>query len=407
MQRLPPTPDGDAAYCARCASLLRRAESDSIGFARICAVLAAILFVVALCTPLGALRTIGHVSESSLWSGPQALAREGLPLLGFTVLLALIALPAAKLVVELTVLFGMHAAHVPRWLRWSFGCVEVLSPWAMVDVFLLGSFVAYTRLRALAHVEVGLALFAMAGVMLCMVATDATLDREAVWHELGDREIERERRPVESSRPGTRPGLVRPSCETCGRVAAGLPGERCARCCHTLELRKANSLARAQALVLGAACLYVPANLLPVMTVTRLARGGPTTILHGVVELAQNHLWPLAIIVLLASIVVPVLKLVSLAAMLVMTHRRSDKWLVGRTRLFRFVRKIGRWSMIDVFMLSVLVGVVKLGRIATVLPDLGAGAFCAVVVLTMIATEAFDPRLMWDAARANTTVEEA
>jgi paraquat-inducible protein A len=363
---------------------LRRAESDSIGFARICAVLAAILFVVALCTPLGALRTIGHVSESSLWSGPQALAREGLPLLGFTVLLALIALPAAKLVVELTVLFGMHAAHVPRWLRWSFGCVEVLSPWAMVDVFLLGSFVAYTRLRALAHIEVGLAL-----------------------HELGDREIERERRPVESSRPGTRPGLVRPSCETCGRVAAGLPGERCARCCHTLELRKANSLARAQALVLGAACLYVPANLLPVMTVTRLARGGPTTILHGVVELAQNHLWPLAIIVLLASIVVPVLKLVSLAAMLVMTHRRSDKWLVGRTRLFRFVRKIGRWSMIDVFMLSVLVGVVKLGRIATVLPDLGAGAFCAVVVLTMIATEAFDPRLMWDAARANTTVEEA
>jgi paraquat-inducible protein A len=134
------------------------------------------------------------------------------------------------------------------------------------------------------------------------------------------------------------------------------------------------------------------------MTVKRLGKGGPTTILHGVVELAQDRLWPLAILVLLASIVIPIFKLVTLAAMLAMTRRRSPSLLKARTRLFRFVRFIGRWSMIDIFMLSILVGVVRFGSLASVLPGAGAVAFCAVVLMTMGATELFDPRRMWDAA---------
>jgi paraquat-inducible protein A len=143
------------------------------------------------------------------------------------------------------------------------------------------------------------------------------------------------------------------------------------------------------------------------MTVTRLGRSGSTTILNGVVELARSHLWPLALLVLLASVVIPISKLVSLGAMLVMTGRRSASLLRGRTRLFRVVKFVGRWSMIDIFMLSILVGVVHLGALATILPGPGAAAFCAVVILTMIATEIFDPRLMWDAGgRAEVGVEE-
>jgi paraquat-inducible protein A len=135
------------------------------------------------------------------------------------------------------------------------------------------------------------------------------------------------------------------------------------------------------------------------MTVKRLGRGGPTTILHGVVELAKDHLWPLAVLVLFASIIIPVVKLLSLLVMLVMTRLGLHARLVARTRLFRFVKMIGRWSMIDIFTLAVLVGVVRFGAIASVTPGLGAAAFCAVVLITMAATELFDPRLMWDAAR--------
>jgi paraquat-inducible protein A len=165
------------------------------------------------------------------------------------------------------------------------------------------------------------------------------------------------------------------------------------------------SVPRVWALLLTAGLLYVPANVLPVMTVKRLGKGGPSTIINGVGELAANHLWPLAVVVLLASIIVPMVKLASLVVLLVLTHRRSGARLRARTRLFRFVHVVGRWSMIDVFMLATLVGVVQLGFLATVLPGLGAVAFCSVVLITMAATESFDPRVMWDAAGCRSELE--
>jgi paraquat-inducible protein A len=136
------------------------------------------------------------------------------------------------------------------------------------------------------------------------------------------------------------------------------------------------------------------------MTVIRFGRGEPNTLLSGVIELIQAQMWPLALLVFLASITVPLLKLVALVTMLVMTGEGSVTRLRDRTRLYRFVDTIGRWSMIDVFMLTVLVGLVRMGFIATVLPGLGAIAFASVVVLTMFAAASFDPRLMWDAAAA-------
>jgi paraquat-inducible protein A len=111
-------------------------------------------------------------------------------------------------------------------------------------------------------------------------------------------------------------------------------------------------------------------------------------------------LWPLAIIVFTASVVVPLVKLFGLSLMLVMTGLRSRRWLVGRTRLFRFIDRIGRWSNIDVFMISILVALVQFGALTSVRPEPGAIAFAAVVIVTMIASRSFDARVMWDAGRA-------
>jgi paraquat-inducible protein A len=392
-QRLPEVPDGEAAICARCDALLRRVGRHSVLFARICAIAAAILFVLALSLPLVDLRMLDRSGTSTVFSGPAVLRDHGLVLLAAAVFVTLVLMPAAKLIVELAALFGICLARPPRLLAWAFGWLEHISPWAMVEVFLLGSMVAYSRLRALAHVDLGLASLALGGAMLANVAVDATLDREVIWQAL------------DAGRPGpkqdrrstfaTSKRLI--GCSECRHVAREDEGAPCPRCGHHLSVRK-GSLEAACALLLGAALLYIPANVLPVMTVKRLGKGGPTTILHGVVELAQDRLWPLAILVLLASIVIPIFKLLSLAAMLVMTRRRSSSFLKARTRLFRFVRFIGRWSMIDIFMLSILVGVVQFGSLASVLPGMGAIAFCAVVLTTMGVTELFDPRRMWDAA---------
>jgi paraquat-inducible protein A len=395
-QRLPEVPDGEAAICARCDSLLRRVGRHSVLFARICAIAAAILFVLALSLPLVDLRMLDRTGTSTVFSGPAVLRDHGLVLLAAAVFVTLVLMPAAKLIVELAALFGICLARPPRWLPWAFGWLEHISPWAMVEVFLLGSMVAYSRLRALAHVELGLASLALGGAMLAIVAVDATLDREVIWQALGAGRPrpEQDRRSPFSSAAGSE-RLI--GCSECRHVARAAEGASCPRCGHSLSVRR-GSLEAASALLLGAALLYIPANVLPVMTVKRLGKGGPTTILHGVVELAQDRLWPLAILVLLASIVIPIFKLVTLAAMLAMTRRRSPSLLKARTRLFRFVRFIGRWSMIDIFMLSILVGVVRFGSLASVLPGAGAVAFCAVVLMTMGATELFDPRRMWDAA---------
>ena len=172
---------------------------------------------------------------------------------------------------------------------------------------------------------------------------------------------------------------------------------RCPRCAAALHHRKPHSLARTWALLIAACILYVPANLLPVMTVTSFGKGEPAAILSGVTLLIQAGMWPVALLVFFASITVPVVKIVALAYLLISVQFRSHWRPRDRTVLYRVVEAVGRWSMVDVFMISILVALVNLGAIATILPGSGAIAFAAVVILTIFAAMSFDPRLIWDA----------
>jgi paraquat-inducible protein A len=148
--------------------------TDSVLFARVCAIAAAVLFVLALSLPLVELRILGRSGTSTIFSGPAALRDHGLVLLAVAVFVTLVLMPAAKLAVELVTLLGALAARRARWLPWLFGWLDHISPWAMVEVFLLGSIVAYSRMKVLAHIEVGLSSFALGGAMLAIVAVDAT-----------------------------------------------------------------------------------------------------------------------------------------------------------------------------------------------------------------------------------------
>ncbi len=226
--------------------------------------------------------------------------------------------------------------------------------------------------------------------MLVMAAIDTTLDPQAVWETL----------PPRGDPAAAAPEAVRPrglGCGTCGLLnRAG--EEHCARCGSPLRERKPHSISRTWALLIAAACLYVPANILPVLTLTQLGRGDPSTIVGGALQLLAAGMWPLALLVFVASITVPVLKIASLTLMLLTTQAGSGWRLRERTMLYRVIEFIGRWSMIDVFMISILTALVQLGFFAEVYPGPGVLAFCAVVILTMLAAATFDPRLMWDAA---------
>ncbi len=191
------------------------------------------------------------------------------------------------------------------------------------------------------------------------------------------------------------------NCTTCLLVSrvprSSLPGSAlCSRCGAQLFLRKPNSLARTWALIVAAFILYIPANVYPVMTVISFGKGEPDTILSGVESLIGSGWWPLAILVFFASIIVPLIKLFGLTY-LVASVRYKWQWRPRqRTRLYRITDAVGRWSMIDIFMISILVALVRLEAIATVEPGVGATSFAAVVVLTMLAAMSFDPRLIWD-----------
>jgi paraquat-inducible protein A len=193
-------------------------------------------------------------------------------------------------------------------------------------------------------------------------------------------------------------GLV--SCEACqllSRPASAEAPGYCRRCGEELEFRRHASIEKTWALIIAATICYIPANALPVLNTTSLGETEADTILGGVAFLYTSGSWPLALIVLVASVMIPLGKLVALAYLLISVQQGSVANSRDRTRLYRMVEFIGRWSMLDVFVDTFTVALVQLSPLMSVAPGTGVLFFAAVVVLTMLAAETFDPRLIWDA----------
>ncbi|MEO8122851.1 MAG: paraquat-inducible protein A [Burkholderiales bacterium] len=204
--------------------------------------------------------------------------------------------------------------------------------------------------------------------------------------------------PVSEPVPTARAlGLL--GCECCGLVSMDTgSGARCPRCHIKLHARKPQSLQRCSAYIIAAAVLYIPANVLPIMSTASFVYGREQhTIIGGIIELWTTGSWELSTIVFIASIAVPILKIVALALLVVTAQRRSRWRQLERASLYRLLETVGHWSMLDVFVVVLLVGMVRFGALANVEPSAGLLAFGAVVVLTMLASSSFDPRLIWPA----------
>jgi len=399
VQKLPSMASGASARCVRCNATLRRVRAEPILTPLALSVGALVLFCIACSTTLMDVQTLGQHHRADLVSGPIDLSRSGLWQLGVVVLFTSIAAPLMKLG-SLTYVLGTLALPVrpPAHLRPIFSWIERIHPWSMVEVYLLGTFVAYVKLIGMVQIQIGVALYALFATMLLMIAADALLDPEAVWEYMDRRGLRG------ASTPRTRSAANLLACDVCGLVSAGPRGghAKCPRCGSTLHHRKPDSLARTWALLVAALVLYLPANIFPVLTVIQAGAGQPSTILGGVEELISSGMYPLAALVFFASITVPVMKILGLILLLVTTQTGRASRLRDRTRLYRIVDAVGRWSMIDIFMESILVALVQFGTAITIEPGVGAIAFAAVVIITMFAAANFDPRLMWDAAAART-----
>jgi paraquat-inducible protein A len=195
----------------------------------------------------------------------------------------------------------------------------------------------------------------------------------------------------------TEMGLV--PCHGCGLLCQAPPPEQagyCPRCQAPLHARRPASLQRAWAFLLAATILFFPANLLPMMLTTSLGGTQKDTIMSGVVYLWVSGSWPLALVVFVASILVPLAKILALFLLLITIQLRSDWAPLQRTRLYRLLELVGPWSMLDIYVLGLLVSLVQLQSLATILPGPAALAFSGVVVLSMLSAMSLDPRLIWD-----------
>ena len=381
---------GSKAACTVCGTTLYYEQGNGIEQALSLTVAALPLFAVANLLPFMTLKLEGREQPSTIMTGVIGLYDAGMWPLACLVVAAAVVMPLLKLLALLYVLLSCHLGRrawgMATLIRW----IETIHPWAMMEIFLLGVIVAYVKLTDLATVELGMAMFAFVGVIILMIVADLVLDPRQLWHQL-------ESQATVQLLVRRNAGVLM-SCHGCDQLYrfAGSDHSACARCGMALHKRTPNSIATSWALTIAACILYIPANLLPIMTVIKFGQGAPATIFGGVQLLIQAGMWPIAALVFFASVAVPVIKVICLIYLLLSVQWKATWRPRDRTLLYRLVEAVGRWSMVDIFMISILVALVSLGSIATIVPGAGALAFAAVVIITMIAAMVFDPRLIWD-----------
>jgi paraquat-inducible protein A len=388
LQDLPPLLTHAKAVCCLCDADLEKTNGRSLGATLACSLATFLLLIPSNVFPLIRVELFGMVAQSVILAGVGRLWSSQWVLLAAISAVLVIAIPFIRFgllsAVLATVLFGRR----PRWLGPAFRWTIWLDPWAMVDVFLLASFVGYYRLvhLSMAHVTIqpGGGCFLAAGFLSML--SRACLDRRTIWRTITP-EIE----------PATRVATL--SCTTCDLVQPiDCGGEKCPRCGARLHARKPYAMMRTTALLIAAALLVLPANIYPMDISSHLGETQNYTIFTGVRELFESGLWPLGVIIFCTSILIPVGKIIVIGWCVFSVWHRSTRHLIVKTKLFRAVSELGRWSKTDPFTIVFFVPLVNFGGLASATAGAGAMCFMMMSILTMIASITFDPRLMWDLA---------
>jgi paraquat-inducible protein A len=378
--------------CVRCGAVLDRGRPTGLGPVLALYLTALILFLLANAFPLMTLRLHGTVREASIPGCARILATLGWPWLSAILLTTVMLGPLVHLGGMILVLLRVRRRRPSPLTARAFRILEEFRSWGMVEVFLLGVIVSYSKLAKMATVLPGPSLYALGGFIVAAALAMSALDPRTVWDALGDAAPERPLRPGQSA---LRAGLQ--ACSACGLVASITRGAPCARCGATLHSRKPDSASRTWALLITAAILYIPANVLPVTQVMSLGKPHEDTILSGVYYFLRTGSWPLALLIFVASVVVPLVKFVILVFLLLSVRFRL-RWRPRlRAGLYRLTEMVGRWSMVDIFAITLMVAMLRMGSLASVVPRPGAMAFALMVVATILAVRSFDPRLVWDA----------
>jgi paraquat-inducible protein A len=388
LQIQPPVERREIVSCSRCQTQLEHSAGKSLDATLACSAAILLLLIPAWTAPFLTASALGATRTSFLPMSIWVVWRDGSPLLALIVCLFVLTFPLMRFGALTAVLLALRLGRRPDWLTPAFRICNALQVWAMLDVFLLGLIVAYFRLRSslLVSLEPGAICFIFAG-LLSLVAR-ATLDKAQVWRLIG---------PDSSSIRA--PSMMCPVCELV-MTRADEP-KICPRCRATVAARKTNPYSRSMALLLAAGLMYLPANIYPIATIPINLSPTSYTVLGGVIDLVRSNLLALAVLVFTASFTIPLLKMLGLAWCASSALCGSCRFLVGKTRVFRVVEEIGRWSMVDPLTIACFVPVLQFNALIDGHAEPAVVPFSAVVILTTLAAQFFDPRKMWDVAEQN------
>ncbi|WJG08062.1 paraquat-inducible protein A [Aliiglaciecola sp. LCG003] len=350
---LPFLSNRQTATCPRCGFVLTRFNQHSVQ--SIIAFSIAALIFLGLSLPFNFLGFSANGQEQSIGiiSGIQVLIEEGDIVLAILQMLSIVVIPAMVLIGILLVVCPLQLG-----LSWPFSkriltLVFSIIPWSMAEIFLIGVLVSLVKVSSLADISLGMSFYAYIGFTLCLIAAILYMDKHQLYLAVA-------KRPHQPA-----------------------------------KLHKSESLQRTWALLCTSILFYIPANTLPIMHTYLLGTDEPSTILGGVILLWQSGSYPIAIVIFIASVIVPVGKLLILIWLNYTVQKGKDSRHSERIFWYRVTEFIGRWSMIDIFVVAILVSLIQLGNTMSVYPGPAALAFCGVVVLTMLAAMTFDTRLIW------------
>nr|WP_163503347.1 paraquat-inducible protein A [Halomonas socia] len=400
---LPPLRARERADCPRCGHTLskRHYRPAQRSMALSCSALMALVMAVSF--PFISFQVGGVGNRIELSETASSMLGFHQPLVAIAVALTIIVLPAVYLCGMIWLQFGLLRRQPLPFSRGIARSLTHLHPWMMADVFIIGALVSLIKVAGMAQIEFGVAFWAFCAFAILLLYTTQSVDSDWMWFSLaGEPLAPRGVRTAETAAPQKVTGC--PTCGLINRLTADGHGQ-CRRCGERLHARLPHSLQRTWALLAASVVMYVPANVYPIMTTTTLGQTSPSTIIGGVVELWQMGDWPVATVIFVASVIVPVGKVLALAWLCLMINRSDELSNASRTVLYRITEFIGRWSMIDVFVVAMLVALIRAGALMSITPGPAALAFGAVVVLTMLAAMTFDPRLIWDEPPARASAE--
>ncbi len=385
---LPPLGGNQTAYCPRCNAQITSGRDWSL--TRLTAMACAMLLLIpfAFTEPLISIRLLGTRIDASLLAGIWQMSRQGDPITASMVAFCILAAPVT---LTFSILYLRIGSRIGINLRPILLILERLKEWVMLDIYLIGMAVACIKVKEYADIMPGTGLIAYLALTLLSILTLVHLNLEQLW----------ERFYPQEQPPGPQETLR--VCLSCHYTGHPDSHGRCPRCHTPLRHRRRHSLQKTWAALIAAIVLLLPANLLPISIAYANGARIEDTIFSGVVSLASSGNFPIAAVVFIASVLVPFTKVIVLITLLLSIHLKTQHSLKTRMRLLRLITWIGRWSMLDLFVIALMMSLINRDQLFSFTMGPAAFYFGSAVILTILAVEWLDSRLIWDAYATGNT----